>query len=550
MSGDASSGPEEAGSTSRTKGMADKLLGSDTPIDLLYLLSSFAAFWVLDRLTIKFAALPADRLFSSVLVHQAALENVLPLGLLGLGVAVSVAIGGRRLLCRWEVLDHGRILRALGCAVVFWLAWRTAAYDFNFVLDRWHAVDRGLVLALAIGSFARPVFLVPFVAQARVVNGQFSYPIGSEFGQVIDGMMMMILVVLGVALVMYAITGRRGTSAVLLLWSTIVAAHLFEPGRAKLAMGWLQDTDVSDLAFNSYTAGWMGRGDGLYAQRLGLFIAALGWPLRAATVAMEAGALAAVAHPRLFRVWLPMAAAFHAATFALTGFFFPDWLLFELALCLLLWTPGLRGWVAENATPARAAIAMMAVAGGATLYHAPALAWLDAPVGYGYQVGATGRSGQEYNVPLSAFAPFEQEMVFAEAEFSPLRRVAGGFGAMSSAELRTELKALSDISELEGVETRLGPVPSYPDSLSERLLTSFFRRMSSDTGAPANVLNAPSRFWSGRPPPTYQNGEPLEVLRITLVASLTVNGAQQRRRTPVITISKGLDGEPRLERHR
>jgi len=526
----------------------ERLLGSDTPGDFGHLLFLFAAFLAADRLTRRFASISADRLFSSVPVHQAVVENLVVFALLLLGLGVIAAVGFPRLLCRWDALDHGYVLRRVGAAVVIWLVWRAAAYDFNYVLDRWHWVDRVLVAALGCGAVWRPIFLVPFVAQVRVIGGQFSYPLGTAFSQVFDELLLLVLLVVGVAYLLHAVTGRRASSSILLIWSTIVAAHLFEPGRAKLMMGWLQSNDVSLLSFNSYTAGWRGQGSGEYARRLGTLIAAIGWPVKVGTLVLELGALAAVLHPRLFRVWLPMAATFHALTFAMTGFFFFDWLAFELGLCVVLSMSSLRPWVESNATPMRAAFAMSVVVLGDSVYHTPSLAWLDAPVAYGYEVEATGRSGRQYHVPLSAFAPFEQELTFSQINLSPNRRAVGGYGATGSAELVAELRTLDDVGGLARIEAGLAPTSPYPDSLSERLMTSFFRRVNADEGTSTNFLAAPSRFWSGRPSPSYRNDEPLDDLHVTLVASLTVDGAQQFRRTPVLIISRAPGGEPRLER--
>jgi hypothetical protein len=524
------------------------LLGDDTPGDLLRLLSLFAVFLIADRLTRRFASLSQDGLFSPVLIQEAVAENLVPVVLILVVFGALAALFRTRLVCRWDALDHGTVLRAIGAAVVLWLAWRTSAYDFNYVLDQWHIFDRVLVAALAFGAVSRPVFLLPFVAQVRVVNGQFSYPLGTAFGQVFDELLLLGLLVLGAAYLLRAVTGRRDSTPVLLIWSTIVAAHLFEPGRAKLMMGWLQSNDVSLLTYNSYTAGWTGQGTGQYVQSLGALVSAVGWPVKVATLVLELGAIVAVLHPRVLCVWLPMAAIFHALTFAMTGFFFFDWLAFELCLLVVLTMPSLRGWVMTNATPARTAIAVIAVALGARLYHAPSLAWFDAPVAYGYEVEATGASGREYHVPLSAFAPFEQEMAFTQANFSPVRQAVGGYGATNARQILGELETLVDIADLASIEATLEPLSPYPDPRSEQLATSFFRHVTNEAGMRSHVLSAPSRFWSGRPEPSFRNDERIDVLRITLVASLTVDGSQQFRRTPVLTITRGAAGEPTVER--
>lgn len=521
-----------------------KFFKGDGAADLIHVALMFAAFVIADRLTISLASLPPARLFSPTLFLQAPAENRLASILLLLGACVLAALGRRRLFDGWDALDHGTVLRTIGSGVAIWLAWRTSSYEFNYVLGQWHAMDRGLVMVLAAATFARPIFVLPLVAQIRLVNGQFSYPLGTDFGQNADEMMVLVLVALGVTHLLYVATGRRTTSSVLLMWSTIVAAHFFEPGRGKLALDWLGQNDISYLPFNSYTAGWRGQGDGQYARSIGSLMATFGWPAKLGTLALELGALVAVAHVRLLRVWLPMCAGFHGVVFAITGFFFFDWLVFEGALWMIITLPSLRHWVEENSTRRRGLVAMAAVLVGGTLYHPPRLAWLDAPVGYGYEVAATGRSGLEYAVPLSALAPFEQDLTFARAEFTPLRRATAGYGAISSLERLAELRRLRSIGDLTTLEAGFAPLAVYPDSLSERLITSFFRHASAEQHAPRFLLHAPSRFWSGRGATGFNWGEPITELRVVLLASLVVDGDQQFRRTPVLTLGLDADGLP------
>ena len=378
--------------------------------------------------------------------------------------------------------------------------------------------------------------------QVRLLNEQFSYPLDTAFSQNVDQLLIFVLVALTAVHLLYVSTGRRQTAPALLIVATAVAAHFYIPGRGKLALDWLATNDLSNFAFNSYAAGWRGQGDGTLARGLGNFLTTMGWPARFGILFVELGAVVAVAHHRLLRVWLPLWAVFHAFNFALSGFFFFDWLVLEAALWIVILAPSLREWVDENSTPARALWAVMAVMAGATLFHPPTLAWLDPPVGYGYEVEATGQSGREYHVPLSAFAPFEQEMTFSRVEFSPIQRAAGAYGAISSTQRLRDLQRLASFEELSAYEAALGPVATYANSPSELLMTSFLDHVNGGTRRPWFLPSRPSRFWSGRPSPSFDYDEPLQTLRVILVASLVVDGSQRFRRTPVLQVERGADG--------
>ena len=132
-----------------------RFLGRDEPLDLVHFIAVFAVFGVLDRLTLSFASLAPADLFTPILFVRAPLDHPLQACLLVAGVCGLTIIGRSKLWSSWGVLDHGDVLRGIGAMVVLWLAWRTSAYDFNYVLGQWHAVDRGLVLVLAAGSLLR-----------------------------------------------------------------------------------------------------------------------------------------------------------------------------------------------------------------------------------------------------------------------------------------------------------------------------------------------------------------------------------------------------------
>ena len=468
-----------------------RFLGHDKIADLIHVVAMFAVFGVLDRLTLSLTALGASDLFASVLFVRAPLNSPLAASLLAVGLCGLAAVGRSRLGHSWTRLDHGHVLRSIGTTVVLWLAWRASAYDFNYVLSQWHAVDRALVLVLAIGCLWRPVFLLPFAIQFRLLNEQFAYPLDSRFGQNIDELLVMVLLAFAAAHMLYVATARRATAPALLIVATAIAAHFYVPGRAKLSLDWLATNDLSNLPFNGYTAGWGGEGNGQYAQRLGRIIATVNWPMKFGTLLVELGAVAAVAHHRLLRAWLPLAAGFHVLVFALTGYFLLEWVILEVALWLVVVRPSLRGWVDENSTPARGLGAMMAVVAGATLFHPPPLAWLDAPVGYGYEIEATGQSGRRYHVPLSAVTPFEQELAFLQVELSARQRAAGAYGAVANPHRLRDLQRLTRLEELEAFELTLGEASRKADSPSEQLMTSFVDHVNTGSGRPWFLVSPP-----------------------------------------------------------
>ncbi len=314
-----------------------------------------------------------------------------PTAWLGLTVGVAGLLlgpGRNRALAGWDQLEHGEALRLFAMPLVMLSVWYHALYSYNYFLDEWHHLDRLAIIGLGIAVWWRPIFLVPLVLVARVIDAQFLVPFGSSPGVNIGQLLLMCLLVVAAGLIGFAIHGDHRTSGVVLVISAVVASHFFEPGRSKISLGWATNSDLSEFAHASYTAGWRGSGDGTWSDSIASIVETLNIPIIVGTILLEVGALIAVANYRLLRWWLVGWILLHGAILAVSGFWLFEWVLVELLLLILLFRRDLRDTLRENDTPARALLAVGLVAIGGVLFHPPKLAWLDAPVSYGYEIEA------------------------------------------------------------------------------------------------------------------------------------------------------------------
>ena len=324
-----------------------------------------------------------------------------PTAWLGLTVGVAGLLlgpGRNRALAGWDQLERGEALRSSPMPLVMLSVWYHTLYSYNYFLNEWHHLDRLAIIGLGIAVWWRPIFLVPLVLVARVIDAQFLVPFGSSPGVNIGQLLLMCLLVVAAGLIGFAIHGDHRTSGVVLVISAVVASHFFEPGRSKISLGWATNSDLSEFAHASYTAGCarvrrrhlvgLDRVDRRDAQRPDH---RRDDPPRSRSphrrgqlslVALVAGGLDPP--PR--------------GNSAVSGFWLFEWVLVELLLLILLFRRDLRDTLRENDTPARALLAVGLVAIGGVLFHPPKLAWLDAPVSYGYEIEAVGASGRRYNV--------------------------------------------------------------------------------------------------------------------------------------------------------
>ena len=521
-------------------GTSRSLLDRDTPREFALVLATFATFVMFDRWTSRIALVEAADLERFSLTWATAGNQRWVLAPLAVVFAAALALRPAETLARWSSLQHGWALRVSTIILAGLLAWQSSLYGVNFLAGELHAVDRILVVVLALAVAARPIAIVPFVLVVRVSNEQFLYPFGTAAAKNVDELLLLALLSIAAAHAIYIVTRRNDTSAAVLITSAAVAAHFFLPGRGKLANDWLQTNDASEFPLSSWSAGWLAHTDGGFPEAMSAFYETFRWPVLVGTLVIEIGAIVGVLHPKLFRFWLVGFVVFHAMTFATTGFFFLGWTLLELALLVAVAAPRFHSWVAANTTPARGFLAAGAVLAGAQLFHPPGLAWLDAPVSYGYRIEATGVSGEVYNVPLSAVDPFSQDLSFLRPQLADRPLATAGYGAIISHEELDQLRTIQDFESLEAYERALGPSPDT--STSTEFIVAYFDHINSGEHRSWYGFGPPQRYWNSRDEPVFDFDEPIQRLDVFVLAAINTDDGVISELRPVLTVKADSGG--------
>ena len=519
------------------------LFGRDRPADLVRVVAAVIAFAVVDRLVARASQLGFGDGEQATLVGVALMRNWAPTAVLVIAVAVVIRLGGSRVRGGWSSMDRGEVWRGLAIPWVIVAAWYGAAYEFNFMLGRWHVIDRTLVVALAVAAIAHPLFLLPFVLQTQIVASQLLLSFGAATARGADRLVIVAILVIATTWLLVMASGDDDTSPGLLLLVMAIGAHFFVPGRAKIGLDWATTTDLQNFAYSSYTTGWRGAGDGGWARSLASSMRTMRWPLIIGTMIVEVGAGVAVFHRRLVRWWLPCWIGLHAAIFAVSGFWLFGWFVVELGLLLVLWRRDLVEWTARNDTLARGAIAVVVVVVfGSAVFSPPRLGWLDAPVSYGYEIEAVGVSGATYHVPLDEFGEAQQDLVFLFARFADHPPVVAGYGATAGSDFYDRLGRIRSFAELRELEQTFTPVSEAERATSERLVLRWVDHVNESNGKPWFLISPPSRFWVDRPEPTFDRGERLASVEVILARSLHDDDGQRFDRETVLRIEAGDDG--------
>lgn len=515
------------------------LLGKDRPIEFAHFVAIFVVFGVLERATGSLSTISLDGLGRPIMFASALSEHV-AFGLVLAGAAIAgMALVRDRLVAPWEELEHGRALRWLAAPSIVLLTWEGSLYEYNFFLDQTHALDRIAVVVLGLGCLFRPAFLLPFALQFRIVSGQFDAAFGNAARDNVDDLLAMAILALAAVFIWFVMTGRKDTSAVLLVIAAAIAAHFFVPGKAKLEIGWLGTTDISNLPLSSYTAGWRGAGDGTWSRAMADFARSGGDAVLIGTLLLEVGAVVAILHHRVFRVWLLGCLAFHTLVFAFTGYWFLAWVVLEISMFVLLTRPSLQAWISRNASPARAVFTVLIVAvAGSTLYRPPGLAWFDAPVSYGYRMEVRGESGTIYQVPPSALGPISQELAFYRAQLGDFQPISGAYGALISAEEVRQFGTLQSLAEVQQLERPFDPETRVRGEAFMLIVADHLNQQRSSWWSP---LSPPDRFWTSAPANEQPLSEPIRQLDVYSLTSIHHLGDQPPDRRLVLTITIDAD---------
>ena len=479
---------------------------------------------VLDRATLALTGLAGDDVFSSSLL-LASIERNLIFWVVAIvavfvgGVLLAVSGDGNgRLLEPWSALENGSVLRWLSALLIVYTTWVGAFGSFNFFSNELYLFDRGLLVALALLAFWRPVALLPLVVVARVLSEQTLFPFVNPAVQNIDDLLAFALLIVAAGHLWYVATGRRETSPILLGLITLLAAHFYLPGRGKLSLGWLTNNNTGNLALSSYTAGWLANTDGGALRSLANLLESAGPVVNLFTTVAELGSVIAVLTRRLSAVWLAMWILLHIAVFAATGFVFIGWMLLEVGLLVILLSGSLRSWVDENATVGRGLVAVVAVLATPFLFHPPGLSWLDSPVSTGYRLEAVGESGERYEVPISVFSPLDVNVSFLDVHVTELRPPVGAYGALGSVDELRALEQVETFDDLAVIESQQ-PVNERTE-LSEDFLITFFDYANRGEGSLLRIIDPPARFLTQSPGPSFSFQEPLVELQLFQVTNI------------------------------
>ncbi len=330
-------------------------------------------------------------------------------------VVPTVALALSRRHVRWTNWEAGNSLRNLVMTIAVIMAWAASTFDYHMYLDRGHAFDRMLVVALAALAFRYPLAIPPLTALIIIMLREAMVPVRlDDFDWRPVGEVLIVFS----CFVWASFKRSVDTKHFLVLGLGALASYYYAAGYVKLFYGprtlsWLEDNHLSNLFVTSYVWGWLSFIPEGVMLAVGGFVRRFDYALGVFTLVVELGAVLYVAHPRITRLWLWGVVLLHLGIFAFSGVFFWKWIVADVAFWLFLRRGGdailRRIWQHKSVVLFSVALIVLS---RDRVYYFPqtGVAWYDTSFVELYHLVAVGESGQRYLIDPSTVAPMEMRI--------------------------------------------------------------------------------------------------------------------------------------------
>ncbi len=506
----------------------------------------FALFAAINLVAKRLADLTEVEYSQAFVLPEALQANLSVLVLIAFALAALAQFGRGSLLVSWDRLDRGREIQALAGILIFFLTWRQLSADYDFLSQQWHLADRVFLVVAAVLSIYRPVFLLLFIIEMRVLEA----PIGSSFdfahSLTPDELPVLTLIAICAVVLLAAACGHTKTDTLVPLLSAAIAVQFFDPGLTRLDLDWFIDDDLANLPLNGFQQGWLGGyTEGRPAQFLADVLDRGREPFVALVAAVQVGAILFVLRRRLLMAALVAWIGFHVVVMGVLGFSYLEWVIVELGFFLLLADPIGQRWSLSAFRLLPLIITTGAILAGAALLDSTERVWFDGPVTYTYEFDGIDEEGNERILVANDFAPHDAVFTFGALDLGPSMPVAAGYGALSRSRFDL-LPTVGSMADLVAIEESLEPT-TLADEPVDRLISEGRRERSVEaitqfllaTDREHHYLdylpNPLHRYWTSRLGQNYVDRVPLTELRVTRVTRLRIGDEVEERRELVAT---------------
>jgi len=412
----------------------------------------------------------------------------------------------RPMWLRWDDLEHGRWVRLFVFVPTAVLAWTYSTYDFNAYLAQSHALDRLLLCALAVLTWFRPIFVLPFTGLTIAMVGQFRFPFPAH--SLTQPYLLIRLLILFIAMFLLLVVSRRRNAVDYVFCAiAMLSASYFVAGVGKARLDWMSYGHLYHALPTTYTNGWLAFLEPGELTRLTRAVSTFDWPMRAVGFALECGAVIFFWRRSVAIVLVSGWAVFHLGVFLISGICFWMWIALDVGLLLFLSRRELAGKFAFF-NPARCVVASVLIAFGSWWFDSVNLAWYDARSSYTYVFEAVDANGENHRLGPQFFAPFETPFTMGSFSYlvdEPVLPIV--WGATFDRRVAEELLECRDAGEIFALERERGYLRFNIERTEQldQFVATFIRNVEARKAKNGwwRVLRAPSQTWSLTPTSSF-----------------------------------------------
>ncbi|MGI9543595.1 MAG: hypothetical protein ACR2MX_10075 [Cyclobacteriaceae bacterium] len=323
------------------------------------------------------------------------------------GLAIIALLIWRRklILVKWGRIEGGSSLRWIIGICAGLLAWAHVTFPFNYFLQEWFVLERGLMLVLAILVIWRPFFLLPYLLFPILIH--FGEPVPFNNWSVTE-LPVRVLSLFCAQLIVWMVYGksRWQIAPFVFLLLCIIAANYFPAGYGKLKLGWITKNHIYLLLPSMYADGWLGFLSQESLSEITAFASKLNVLLKTGTLVFEVGCIFMLwGKTKTISFFLMGFILFHTLVLSMTGIFFWPWMTFELTLLYLLWKKESFKSIIKKFTIWHFLLSSFLIGTSSKWLKPSVYVWHDSPVNYTYSFEVEDEFGKKSDLPSQFFWP-------------------------------------------------------------------------------------------------------------------------------------------------
>ncbi len=293
--------------------------------------------------------------------------------------------------------------------IVLFTSWFYGFSAYNYYFDRPYYFDRFLILLLGVLLFRYTWLLPIFIGIIILWLSQFNFPIGHV--SLTDKKIIYEILILFLGFLTIKSFFKIKVYVFWIVMFSLIAANYFIPGIGKIQIGptwyeWMLENELWVLLRSTFFNHWMSFLDEAQKAQIVGIVKYLNFPMLLFTMIIELFAIFILFRRKFTIALLLLFSVFHIGIFLSSGIFFWKWMIFNLALAIILSL--YKQFFVTLFTKQNFIISVILVCLSPWLFQPVKLAWWDTRFFEVMQYEVTDMDNNNYILSGNQMRPYEQ----------------------------------------------------------------------------------------------------------------------------------------------